>query len=292
MYKEFYWLKEKPFNLTPDPKFFYLSSGHHQALEHLAYGIANKEGFTVITGDIGAGKTTLCRVLLERLDQNYRAAVIFNSFLTEDELLESILQDFGFASPGRSRKEKIDLLNQHLIHLLSMGKKGVLIIDEAQNLSIPVLEQIRMLSNLETEKEKLLQIVLIGQADLREKLGLPRLRQLNQRISVRYHLKPLESKEIPRYIYHRLTVAGSQGRSAFSRGAMEKIFRYSKGIPRLINLICDRALLNGYVKKKFKINSSMVLESVKTLDGEEKVHFSGSKLKLAVLAGGMIFFLL
>ncbi len=292
MYNDFYGLKEKPFNLTPDPKFLYLSSGHREALEHLAYGITNKEGFILITGDIGTGKTTLCRAFLERLDQNPKTAIIFNSFLTEDELLESILQDFGFASTGGSRKEQIDLLNKNLIHLLSLGGNGVLIIDEAQNLSIPVLEQIRMLSNLETEKEKLLQIVLIGQAELREKLGLPHLKQLKQRISVRYHLKPFGKNEIPKYIHHRLMVSGSQGRITFSWSALGKVFKYSRGIPRMINLICDRALLNGFVKGKFKINSSMVLQAVKSLDGEEKFHFSRSKFNLAVFLGSILFPLL
>ena len=164
MYEEFYGLKEKPFNLTPDPKFLFLSTRHREALEHLAYGVANKEGFILFTGDIGTGKTTLCRAFLERSNRNLKTAAIFNSFLTEEELLESILLDFGFPSKGRSRKERIDALNKFLIYQLSQGGNAVLVIDEAQNLSISVLEQVRMLSNLETEKEKLLQIVLIGQA--------------------------------------------------------------------------------------------------------------------------------
>ena len=292
MYEEFYGLKEKPFNLTPDPKFLFLSTRHREALEHLAYGVANKEGFILFTGDIGTGKTTLCRAFLERSNRNLKTAAIFNSFLTEEELLESILLDFGFPSKGRSRKERIDALNKFLIYQLSQGGNAVLVIDEAQNLSISVLEQVRMLSNLETEKEKLLQIVLIGQVELREKIRLPQLKQLEQRISVRYHLQPLSKGEVSKYIYHRLMVAGSEGRINFSRGALRNIYRSSKGIPRLINLICDRALLNGYAKGKYTITTPMVLQAIKSLRGEEKSLSFPSKIKLAISLGAILFLLL
>ena len=292
MYEEFYGLKEKPFNLTPDPKFLFLSTRHREALEHLAYGVANKEGFILFTGDIGTGKTTLCRAFLERSNRNLKTAAIFNSFLTEEELLESILLDFGFPSKGRSRKERIDALNKFLIYQLSQGGNAVLVIDEAQNLSISVLEQVRMLSNLETEKEKLLQIVLIGQVELREKIRLPQLKQLEQRISVRYHLQPLGKSEVSKYIYHRLMVAGSEGRINFSRGALRNIYRSSKGIPRLINLICDRALLNGYAKGKYTITTPMVLQAIKSLRGEEKALSLHSKIKLAISLGAILFLLL
>ncbi|MEI9475836.1 MAG: AAA family ATPase [Deltaproteobacteria bacterium] len=292
MYEEFYGLKEKPFNLTPDPKFLFLSTRHREALEHLAYGVANKEGFILFTGDIGTGKTTLCRAFLERSNRNLKTAAIFNSFLTEEELLESILLDFGFPSKGRSRKERIDALNKFLIYQLSQGGNAVLVIDEAQNLSISVLEQVRMLSNLETEKEKLLQIVLIGQVELREKIRLPQLKQLEQRISVRYHLQPLIKSEVSKYIYHRLMVAGSEGRINFSRGALRNIYRSSKGIPRLINLICDRALLNGYAKGKYTITTPMVLQAIKSLRGEEKALSLHSKIKLAISLGAILFLLL
>jgi len=292
MYEQFYGLKEKPFNLTPDPKFLFLSSWHREALEHLAYGVANKEGFILITGDIGTGKTTLCRAFLERSNRSLKTAAIFNSFLSEEELLESILLDFGIPSKGRSRKERIDALNKFLIYQLSQGGNAVLVIDEAQNLSISVLEQIRMLSNLETEKEKLLQIVLIGQVELREKIMLPQLKQLEQRISVRYHLRPLSKNEVSKYIYHRLMVAGSEGRINFSRGALRNIYRSSKGIPRLINLICDRALLNGYVKGKYTITAPMVLQAIKSLRGEEKSLSLPSKIKLAISLGAILFLLL
>jgi len=292
MYEEFYGLKEKPFSLTPDPKFFYLSSRHREAMEHMAYGINQKEGFILITGDIGTGKTTLCRAILERLGKNVKTAVIFNSFLTEEELVESILQDFGFPSKERSKKERIDALNRLLIHMGSKGENGVLLIDEAQNLSISVLEQIRMLSNLETEKEKLLQIALIGQTELRGKLKLPQLKQLEQRISVRYHLQHIDKGEVPKYIYHRLMVAGSEGRITFSRGALRNIFKYSKGIPRLVNLICDRALLNGYTKGKYTITTPMVLQAIRSLKGEEKSLSLPSRMRLAISIGALLFLLL
>ena len=270
MYLEFYGLREKPFALTPDPQFLYLSEGHRTAIESLLYGISQGEGFMLISGDIGTGKTTICRSLLERLDKHVKTAVIFNSFLTEEELLESILLDFGFPSRGRSRKERIDALNKLLIHFLSHGKKAVLIIDEAQNLSIPVLEQIRMLSNLETEKEKMLQIILFGQLELDQKLQSPKLKQLNQRIVIRHYLQPLTRTEMESYIYQRLMVAGAQGGIAFSKSALDEIYNFSKGIPRLINLLCERALLGGFVDQTYHISKAIVKKAKKSLMGEEE----------------------
>lgn len=223
----------------------------------------------VIVGDIGTGKTMICRTLLEKLDGDVKAAVIFNSFLTEEELLESILQEYGFPSKGRSRKERIDALNKLLVHYLSQNKNAILIIDEAQHLSIPVLEQIRMLSNLETEKEKMLQIILVGQLELDQKLKSPELRQLNQRIAIRHHLLPLTRSEMESYIYQRLQVAGANGNITFSKSALRKIYKFSKGIPRLINLLCDRALLGGFAHQTHHINKGIVKEAKKSLLGEE-----------------------
>lgn len=270
MYEEFYGLKEKPFRLTPDPKFLYLSTRHREAMEHLAYGIAQKEGFILITGDVGTGKTTICRALLNRLNERATVALLLNPFFSEEELLRYILTDFGLTPSGGTRLELLEELNQFLLGHASSGGSSVLIIDEAQNLSLDVLEQIRILSNLETEKDKLLQIVLVGQAELRERLKLPKVRPLDQRISVRYHLQPLKRKEIPRYVYHRLAVAGSEGRMSFSRISLRKIARFSQGVPRLINLICDRALLNGYAKQKYHITAVMVVQAAKSLRDEEK----------------------
>ena len=296
MYLEFYGLREKPFSLTPDPQFLYLSEGHRTAIESLLYGVSQGEGFMVITGDIGTGKTTICRTLLERLDKNVKTAVIFNSFLTEEELLESILLDFGFSSRGRSRKEKIDALNKLLIHYLSQGKKAVLIIDEAQNLSVPVLEQIRMLSNLETEKEKMLQIILVGQLELNQKLQSPELKQLNQRIVIRHYLLPLTRTETESYIYQRLTVAGAQGGITISKSALDEIYNFSKGIPRLVNLFCDRALLGGFVDQTYHISRGIVKKARKSLLGEEETAPPSHPLALmkrftSLLIGLMMIFM-
>lgn len=225
----------------------------------------------VITGDIGTGKTTICRAFLERLDKNVKTAVIFNSFLTEEELLEAILRDFGFSSKGRTKKERIDALNKILIYFSSHGKNAVLIVDEAQNLSIPVLEQIRMLSNLETEKEKLLQIILIGQLELDQKLRSAELKQLNQRIAVRHYLQPLTQMETEYYIYQRLMVAGSQGSITFSKSALHEIYRFSKGAPRLINLLCDRSLLAGFIQQTYYFDKEIIKLAKDSLLGEEAV---------------------
>ncbi len=277
MYQRFYGLREKPFVLTPDPQFLFLNESHRTAIESLLYGIQQKEGFMVITGDIGTGKTTICRAILERLDKNVKTAVIFNSFLTEEELLESILRDFGFSSKGKTKKERIDALNKILIFFLSHGKNAILIIDEAQNLSIPVLEQIRMLSNLETEKEKLLQIILFGQLELDQKLRSAKLKQLNQRIAVRHYLQPFTETETESYIYQRLMVAGDRGSITFSRSALHEIYKFSRGAPRLINLLCDRALLAGFIRQAHTLDKEMVKLAKDSLLGEEessKPHYS------------------
>lgn len=294
MYEEFYGLKEKPFNLTPDPRFFFLSENHRGAFEHLLYGIKEKEGFILITGEVGAGKTTLCRALLNKLEsQATDTALVLNPMFSGQELLQCILGDFGIPSSGTAKKDLLDGLNRFLLNQQAAGRSSVLIIDEAQNLPLPVLEELRILSNLETEKEKLLQIILMGQIELKEKLSLPRLRQLNQRISVRYHLQPLAREEVPRYIQHRLTVAGSTGDLHFTPGALREIYRYSQGIPRLINLACDRALLAGYAEQTREIQRQVVSRGLKSLEGEETAtKASGVTPRLALaLAGVVIFFL-
>lgn len=268
MYLEFYGLKEKPFSLTPDPQFFFLSESHRKAMEYLLYGIREREGFILITGKIGTGKTTLCRTVLRRLDGQVRTAVIFNSFLTEKDLLKSILLDFGYEPKRRTRKELIDALNELLIQFLSQGENAVLIIDEAQNLSTPVLEQIRMLSNLETEKEKMIQIILLGQHELEEKLRSSELKQLDQRIAIRCNLFPLTLKETECYIYQRLAVAGSRGQVTFSPSAVAEIYCFSHGTPRLINLLCDRSLMGGFVEGTFHIGREIVIKAERELKGD------------------------
>lgn len=269
MYEQSFGLKEKPFNLTPDPHFLFLSANHRGALDHLLYGIERREGFLVITGDIGAGKTTVCRAVLDRLDAEVRTALILNPMLKEEEeLLAAILQDFGLVSPVRAtRKELVERLNLYLLEWAKKGWRAVLIIDEAQNLSPRLLEQIRVLSNLETYKEKLLQIILVGQRELREKLEGPALRQLNQRVSIRYHLGPLSRGETVRYIEHRLTVAGASGGIAFTPGTYRAIYQFARGVPRLINLIADRALLAAYVAGSMRITKKMVIEGRRSLNG-------------------------
>ena len=270
MYQEFYGLREKPFALTPDPQFLFLSASHRTAMDALLYGIHQREGFMVLTGDIGTGKTTLCRALLGKVDPRVRTAVIFNSFLTEEELLETILQDLGLATKGKSRKKLIDGLNKFLLSQLAKGNHVALIIDEAQNLSIPVLEQIRMLSNLETEKEKMLQIILLGQLELVKKLQSPDLKQLNQRVAIRHRLLPLTRAETEGYIYQRLLVAGAQGNVTFSNSALNETYQFSKGIPRLINLLCDRALLAGFVEQTYHIKEEIIHKAKNSLLGTDE----------------------
>lgn len=272
MYKDFYELDEKPFTLTPNPKFIYLSESHRVALEHLFYGITQKEGFILIAGEVGTGKTTICRVLLEKLEEKAKTvtALILNPQLSEEELLASILSEFGVESSSsgsgnNGKKVIIDKLNEFLLKQLSYDSIPVLIIDEAQNLSFPVMEQIRLLSNLETESEKLIQIVLMGQPELEDKLQQPALRQLNQRIPVRYSLVPLTSAETKKYIDHRLMVAGSDGNVHFSDNAVSHIYKYSRGIPRLINIIAERCLLGGYSNQTTLITHSISKEAVKSL---------------------------
>jgi len=269
MYEEFYGLREKPFSLTPDPQYLFLSESHRVALKSLLYGIQHREGFMVLTGDIGTGKTTLCRALLGRLGQKVKTAVIFNSYLSDEELLKSILQDLGCPCGGGSKKEYFDALNKFLLQQLAQGKNVALIIDEAQNLSVPVLEMIRMLSNLETDKEKMLQIVLMGQLELDNKLRSPKLRQLHQRMAMRLSLLPLTPQETESYILQRLLVAGAQGSITFSNSALKEVYAFSKGTPRLINLLSDRALLGGFVKQTFHIDKHIIKKAEKSLLGHE-----------------------
>ena len=270
MYTSYFGFKESPFNLTPDPRYLFLSPHHRDALDHLLYGINERKGFIAITGGIGTGKTTLCRALLGQLNKSTKSALIFNSFINEKELLEIINQEFGIhLDPGvQTKKEYIDRLNQFLLETFSGGGNAVLLIDEAQNLSLRVLEQIRMLSNLETEKEKLIQIVLVGQSELKELLASSSLRQLNERIMVRYELRPLAHMDIQGYVEHRLVVAGGRGNLRFTTGAFKTIYRYSKGNPRRINAVCDRALLIAYAREKYIISQGMVGSAIKEIRGD------------------------
>jgi len=268
MYTQFYNLRENPFNVTSDPNFLYMSRKHKEALSFLSYGIEHRKGFLEITGEIGTGKTTICKALLNRLNEKVKTAFIINPDLSELQLLESIAEDFGIEVPKKAGKlTTFRLINKFLIHQLSLKNNVALIIDEAQNLKSSLLEQIRLLSNLETEKEKLIQIVLVGQPQLREKLNSPGLTQLRQRISISYHILPLEKVEVPNYIGHRLTVAGANKSVNFSEDALEEIYRFSEGVPRLINMVCDRALLFGFVLEARKITSGIVKRGVEEIKG-------------------------
>lgn len=258
MYCEFYGLKENPFNVTSDPNFFFLSRGHKEALSHLIYGIEQRKGVIVITGEIGTGKTTLCRVLLNRIKSNIKTAFIFNPHFSQVQLLRAIIEDFGITTSGKTRLSYVVDLNNFLLAESQIGNNAAIIIDEAQNLRPRELEQIRLLSNLETEKFKLLQIILVGQPELNQRLELYSLRQVKQRVMVKYHILPLERDEVTKYINHRLTIAGSDGKLKLSDAAIERIYIFSKGTPRLINFICDRILLAGFVKGITYIDTNLV----------------------------------
>jgi general secretion pathway protein A len=267
MYREFFGLKEKPFNITSDPNFLYLSRVHKEAFSHLLYGIKERKGFLEITGEVGAGKTTLCRALLSRLDRNTKSAFIFNSTLPEMQLLQAIIEDYGMVVTKRSKVAMLQQLNGFLINELTRGNNVILIIDEAQNLKSSILEEIRMLSNLETDKEKLFQIILVGQPELKNKLNSPNLKQLRQRIAVRFHITALEKSEIGDYINHRLSVAGSSGQITFSQEAVDCIYSFTGGIPRIINMVCDKAMLTAYVMETRIITLQMVEKSIQEMEG-------------------------
>ncbi len=275
MYESYYGFVEKPFSLTPDPKFLYRSPSHAGAFELLQYAIRRREGFVVITGDIGTGKTTLCRALLEEIDRTTFTALVLNPFLSEEDLLKRILQDFGIISRDEvkrgtlahvTKQELIDALYDFLLGLIPLKASAVLIIDEAQNLPLSVLEQIRILSNLETDKEKLLQIILVGQLNLQPLLRSPELRQLDQRVSIRYQLEPLDKDGVAAYVAHRLAIAGGSGSVSFTGKALETVHRLTDGIPRLINLICDRALLSGFSERVNRITPEMVVHAADSLE--------------------------
>jgi type II secretory pathway predicted ATPase ExeA len=275
MYESYYGFSEKPFSLTPDPKYLYRSQSHADAFDLLQYAIRRREGFVVVTGDIGTGKTTLCRAVLEQIDRATFTALVLNPFLSEEDLLKRILQDFGVISrddakagrlAGVSKQALIDALNDFLLGLVPLKASAVLIIDEAQNLPLPVLEQIRILSNLETDKEKLLQIILVGQLELQTLLRSPALRQLDQRVSIRYELEPLDREAAGSYVAHRIAVAGGAAAVTFMPKALDSVHRLSGGIPRLINLICDRALLAGYSQRTSRITPELIDHAARCLD--------------------------
>ena len=266
MYSKFYGFKEKPFNATPDSKFFFPSSRHLEALNSIRYAIDERKGFVVITGEIGAGKTTVCRALLNKLGINVKAALVNNTHITARELITEILDEFDIEHKGGSKQKLLSLLNRFLINQLANGVNVVLIIDEAQNLTPNVLEEVRMLSNLETEKEKLIQIILLGQPQLKTKLENPSLEQFKQRIALYYHIPPMNSAETEAYILHRIDLVSTHRSNIFTKDAINALYNYSRGIPRLINLVADSALLTGYVYETKHITGKIVNEVIKERD--------------------------
>jgi general secretion pathway protein A len=306
VYLSFFNLRQFPFNLTPDPDFLFLSAQHRNAFEHLLYGINERKGFIEITGEVGTGKTMLCRALLKRLEeegqgQKVSTALIFNSYLNKDDLLRAISDDFGLEPSEHTSKGVIDTLNTYLLEEFAAGRNAVVVIDEAQNLDPEVLEQVRMLSNLETERGKLLQIILVGQPELREKLATPHMRQLEQRIAVRFHIQALTRTETEQYITHRMSVAGAAHTVVWSRRALWLIHYHTEGIPRRINLLCDRLLMAAFARGTHRVSGSMVRQSVRDIGSSARpravsrlrhaaVWAGFSLLVLGVLGAGVLLF--
>lgn len=281
MYENYFGLKTKPFTIAPNPLYLYMSRQHREALAHLVFGVQSDNGFIVITGEVGTGKTTLCRCFLEQVPKETEVCLILNPRMNAIEMLASICDELHIEYPHSETSIKIyvDLINARLLNNYAESKKTLLIIDEAQNLSDSVLEQLRLLTNLETNDQKLLQIILIGQTELRERFEKRNLRQLAQRITARYHLTALTEKDVMEYVRHRLVVAG--GRShVFSDSAVKKIFYHTKGVPRLINTLCDRALLGAYATNQERVDASVVNRSARELLGQAKTTTSGWKLWL------------
>jgi len=270
MYLDFYNLKAQPFNITPDPRYLFFSRCHREAFEHIIFGVTQRKGFIQITGEVGAGKSTLCRAILDELDENYATALILNPVMTPIQLLRSVLRELDLDDRGNDRIRLTDRLNTFLLERAGIDRDVVLVIDEAQDMSPDLLEQVRLLSNLETDDRKLLQIVLVGQPELRTMLDTDALRQLSQRITVRYHIDPIRKDEVEAYIHHRLQVAGSNGRPSFTTAAFRAIYRQSRGVPRLINAVCDKTLLCGYVEGRDRLGYWQVRRAIRELGGRRR----------------------
>lgn len=285
MYNSFFGLREKPFKLVPNPDYLYLSRHHEIALAHLTYAVGQGDGFVVITGEVGTGKTTLCRNFLDRLDEKTASAYIFNPKLDSVELLTSICNEFGIRTNHSSLKQLLDVINGYLMLKNKEGSKVVLLIDEAQNLSVENLEMVRMLSNLETTRSKLLQIILVGQPELSDKLDSHELRQLAQRISLSAYLSPLNFNETTNYIHHRVHIAAQRALTLFTPGACRLIYKYSNGIPRMINIACDRALLTAFSLEKQKVTAAITKIAIQELSSRGRVINRSPHRKWPVLAG-------
>jgi general secretion pathway protein A len=274
MYCDFFGFSEKPFTITPNPNFIYLSGIHREAFAHLLYGIDSHAGFIALTGEVGTGKTTVLRTLLSQLDpEKYRSALIFNPCLSRGQLLTNICDEFGIHTGKRTSFAHLEALNRYLLEQNSDGRTVVLVIDEAQNLKPEVLEQIRLISNLETERDKLIQIILAGQPELEDVLSRYDLRQLSQRITVRCRLTPMDLPDTVDYINHRLRVSGSRIPGLFSSGAVKRIYRFSKGTPRLINVACEQALLMAWTRESLVVTPSIAAKVITQVAAEARQGF-------------------
>jgi general secretion pathway protein A len=297
MYIKFYGFREKPFEITPDPRFLYLSENHKEALAHLTYAVKEKKGFTVITGEVGTGKTTLIQALLSRLDGSTRTAYLFNPKLGSTDFLHYICEDLGLKGLKRSKGQYLTHLHNFLMACYAQNENVVLIIDEAQSLDPKLLEEVRLLTNLETPKSKLLQVILMGQPELDDILNRPQFRQLKQRVSLRYYMQPLNEEEMKQYIKKRLRIAGAMDPNIFTPKALKEIYRYSKGIPRVINIVCDNALLTGYASDQKIIGGGIIHEVISNLDGlghlrGKRKRFTLFKVMLLALPILLVFIIL
>jgi general secretion pathway protein A len=271
MYEKYYGFKEKPFDITPDPKFVYFSESHKEALAHLRYAIREGKGFSVLTGEVGTGKTTLVHTLLNKMDGAVRTAYIFNPVMDPEDFLNYICEDLGLKSNGvRSHGQNLTLLHNFLFKCYAQNERVFLIIDEAQSLDTKLLEEVRLLTNLETAKNKLLHVILLGQPELNETLADERFRALKQRITIRYDLSTLNLNDTKEYIRYRMKKAGARNLSIFDEWAIKTIYEYSKGIPRVINIVCDNALLTGFSQEKNRITKPIIQEVIKELEGSHK----------------------
>ena len=279
MYTEFFGLSAKPFELLPNPRFLYLSKGHRKALSYLQYGIQERAGFTLMTGEVGSGKTTLIRDIINKISEDMTLAMIFNTRFNSTQMIAMINEDFGLRVDGRDKAELLADLNDFLLEECSLGRRPIIIIDEAQNLNEDTLEEIRLLSNLESPEQKLVQIVLVGQPELKQIIARPSLRQLRQRISISCHLSPLNLDETGDYIRHRLGTVGQPDCVRFEAGVMDEIYAFSGGIPRLINLLCDFVLLSAFVEESRDISTDMIQEAVNELTFEAYQPDSDAQLE-------------
>ena len=290
MYRAYFGLKENPFSIVPDPHYFFMSEGHREALAHFVYGIKSDGGFVLLTGEVGTGKTTVCRCLIEQMRENVEIAIILNPRLTVEELLATICDEFGisYTEGAGSIKRFVSRINDYLLDLHAKGKRAILILEEAQNLSLEVLEQIRLLTNLETNQRKLLQIIMIGQPELKELLSRPELRQLSQRITARYHLGPLLKEELRPYIEHRLSIAGLTRGRLFPDATLRRLFRLTGGVPRLINVICDRALTGAFAQGKELVDPKTLTTAALEVTGGKVRHRRTVRMYRGMLGGVLL----